>query len=212
MIYLIGGPPRCGKTTIAQKLSKKLSIPWVSSDVLESIVIAHTPTEKLPQLFPKTVMRKKTKKTGNDGMYTQFTPKQITQAYIKQAKATWEAIRVLMESELKDGHSYIVEGYQIHPAFVKELQKKFGSQNVKSIFLVRYDIDKIVSGGKKYKAINDWFTGKTHREETYPKIAAMVQQHSGYFEAQAKKYGMKVIDMDSDFKGKLNEAIRVLIK
>ncbi len=38
MIYLIGGPPRCGKTTLAKEMSKKLEIPWISSDALEVVV------------------------------------------------------------------------------------------------------------------------------------------------------------------------------
>jgi len=34
MIYLIGGPPRCGKTNIAKKLSKS----WISADTIESMI------------------------------------------------------------------------------------------------------------------------------------------------------------------------------
>lgn len=37
MIYLIGGPPKCGKTTLAKQLAKKLGIQWVATDTLEVI-------------------------------------------------------------------------------------------------------------------------------------------------------------------------------
>ncbi len=34
MIYLIGGPPRVGKSTLAQKLTTECGIPFISTDVL----------------------------------------------------------------------------------------------------------------------------------------------------------------------------------
>ncbi|OGF22453.1 hypothetical protein A2Y83_04145 [Candidatus Falkowbacteria bacterium RBG_13_39_14] len=46
MIYLIGGPPRCGKTTLAKEMSKKLRIPWVSTDALEVVTRAYVDKEK----------------------------------------------------------------------------------------------------------------------------------------------------------------------
>ena len=46
MIYLIGGPPKCGKTTLAKKLAGKYQIPWISADTLQNIVWAYTPKEK----------------------------------------------------------------------------------------------------------------------------------------------------------------------
>ena len=39
MIYLIGGPPRCGKTTVASKLSLDTGIPWVSTDTIEGCLL-----------------------------------------------------------------------------------------------------------------------------------------------------------------------------
>lgn len=97
MIYLIGGPPRCGKTTVAKLLSKKLDIPWISTHTLESIVSvtlkqAYGAEDKgITEAFPKDEIRKATEHS-NDRMYTEYTPEEIAQAYIKQAGATSEAI------------------------------------------------------------------------------------------------------------------------
>jgi 2-phosphoglycerate kinase len=33
-IYLIGGAPGSGKTTISKELSKTLNIPWISTDII----------------------------------------------------------------------------------------------------------------------------------------------------------------------------------
>ena len=32
MIYLIGGPPRCGKTTLARQLARIVQSPWLQTD------------------------------------------------------------------------------------------------------------------------------------------------------------------------------------
>ena len=34
MIYLIGGAPRAGKTILVQRLSRKLHVGWISTDLL----------------------------------------------------------------------------------------------------------------------------------------------------------------------------------
>jgi 2-phosphoglycerate kinase len=42
MIYLIGGAPRTGKTILAQRISARLGIGWISTDLLmESLRVKH---------------------------------------------------------------------------------------------------------------------------------------------------------------------------
>ncbi|MFA6503887.1 MAG: AAA family ATPase [Patescibacteria group bacterium] len=52
MIYLIGGPPRSGKTTLAKFASKKLGIPWISCDTLEVIAGAYMGKQKWNKTHP----------------------------------------------------------------------------------------------------------------------------------------------------------------
>lgn len=65
MIYLISGSSRCGKTTLAQFLSKQLSIPWLATDTLKSIVSECISSSDFNKMFPKSVMRRQTKKRRN---------------------------------------------------------------------------------------------------------------------------------------------------
>src|SRR3990167_3772313 len=88
MIYLIGGPPKCGKTTLAKKLSKKLRVPWVASDTLQVVVMDYVwkyVPEKFGELFPHSTMKGKT----NDETYRVISPKEIAKNYMKQAKAMY---------------------------------------------------------------------------------------------------------------------------
>jgi len=56
-VYLIGGPPKCGKTTLAKTLSKRLSIPWISADTLQNIASVYIPEEEYEKYFPHSKAR-----------------------------------------------------------------------------------------------------------------------------------------------------------
>ena len=208
MIYLIGGAPRCGKTTIAQQLSKSLRVSWISADAIESIVASHTPKKDLPKLFPKGVIRHQTRQS-NDLMYEQYSTQEITDVYIRQSKASWRAIRVLIECSIKEGHDFIIEGHQIHPQLIAQLKEEF--KGIKGLIIVRTDLDAIVSGALKSTAPNDWFIQKTKNIETYSKMGLMIQAYSQYFIEESSKYHIKVIATDNHFRQQLKKAKDYLI-
>ncbi len=209
MIYLIGGAPRCGKTTIAKKLSKKLQIPWLSADTIEGIVFASTPAKDVSRLFPKGVIRKKTGQS-NDLMYSKYSTKQITDLYIRQSRTSWPAIEAVVEQEIKEGNDYIIEGHQVHPQLMSKLIKKYGRKNIRALVVTRFEVDKIVEGCLKHKAKNDWFVQKTRNKATYYKMAEMISGYSEFFQAEAKKYKIKMISTDSGFNQQLQKAVRLL--
>ena len=68
MIYLIGGPPKCGKTTLAKRLSKLKGIPWVSTDTLQNVIKPYISKEDFARKFPNSQL------TGesNDEKYTKY--------------------------------------------------------------------------------------------------------------------------------------------
>lgn len=206
MIYLIGGSPRCGKTTTA----KKLLMSWISTDTIESILASNTAKKDLDRLFPKGVIRKKTK-YSNDIMYSSYSSKEIVGLYIKQSKASWKAIETMVSCELNEGHDYVIEGHQIHPNLMDMLIKKYGKKNIVSLVLTRFDKDEIVSGCKKHKAKSDWFIQKTKNEDTFYKIAEMIKAYSEFFEKEAEKFGIKVINMDGDFNEQLKKVTDYLV-
>jgi len=209
MIYLIGGAPRCGKTTAAQQISNKLGISWLATDTLESIVQSYTSPKELPKKFPKSVIRKKTH-YSNDVMYAEYTAKQIASAYIKQSQAIWTAVEKIADCELSEGRSIIIEGYHIHPRLVSRMSKKYGSRNVKSVFFTKMDANDIVLKSKKFTTKTDWFVNKTKNEATYLKIATMIVELSKFFNKEAKKYHLKLYNTDTNFKKKMVDAQKYL--
>ena len=136
MIYLIGGPPKCGKTTLAKKLSKHLGIQWVASDTLQVVarkyVSKYASKQEMDKLYPHNAQKGKT----NDETYSLKTPKQIAKNYIQQAKASYDAVDMFSICEITDGNDYIVEGYHITPQLAARLIKKYGSKHFCILFLV----------------------------------------------------------------------------
>lgn len=202
MIYLIGGPPKCGKTTLSKKLSRELGIPWISADTLTVIIREHLTAKEMAKKFPWSLIRKKTKRS-NDVAYATYSAKEVVKAYRVQASSTAKAIDMFSICEIEDKHDYIVEGYQVTPELASRLMKKYGVHNFKAVFLVRKDSDKLVVDFKKSTTHNDWILTNTKNEETYGKIAKMISEYGNYFEKESEKHGYKVFNMDEDFNKQL---------
>lgn len=197
MIYLIGGPPRSGKTTLAKRLSARLRIGWVSTDTLESIVREHTPAKDQPKRFPKNVLRKKAP-GGNDDLYTKFSAKEIAHAYLTQGKACDKAITAFVADCVSEGHDFVLEGYQLGPKLVAELVKRF-PREIRVVFLVKQDVRALVEGFGKNSAKNDWVLQKTKKAATFEKIARMLSYFGARIKAEAERYRFPVECMDKDF-------------
>ena len=212
MIYLIGGPPKCGKTTLAKKLSKELGIQWLASDTLQVIarecVTKYLSKEEIDAMYPHNAQ----KGTNNDETYSLQSPKQIAENYIKQATATYDAVDMLSICEIKDGNDYIVEGYHVTPELADRLIKKYGAKHFRALFLVKEDTKKFLANVKKSTTPNDWILAKTKAADTFNKIAEMVSLYGNFFSKEAMEYGFTVINMDDDFEKRLNEGVEHLTK
>lgn len=195
MFYLIGGTPRSGKTTIAKALSKKLHIPLISTDTLESVVLEYIPESEIPILFPKKNMRIQTH-NSNDVMYSQFTPEQIVEAYTQQGISMRKAITAFILSESSEGHNYIIEGHHITPELVSILEQRF---ELKAVFVGREDRNKTLEAMTNNPSHNDWVIEKTKNPQTFPLIAEMLAQYSSKFKKEAGKYNYSYIPMEDNF-------------
>lgn len=206
MIYLIGGPPKSGKTTLAKRLSKLKGIPWVSTDTLQNVIKPYISKEDFARKFPNSQLRGE----SNDEKYTKYSTNQIIEAYQQQAKTVYPAVDMFVISEIKDKHDCIIEGYHIEPELAAELELKYPDK-IKSVFIVKTDEAKFVTDIKKSTTPNDWIIARTKDESTYSEIAKMICKYGKSFEKESMKYGFKVINMDNDFDQQIQEAIKYLM-
>lgn len=208
MIYLIGGPPRCGKTTFAKTMSKKLGIPWITTDMLEVVTGEYMSQKQWDKTHPYSLLRRKYK--GNDSFYGQLSAKKIMIVIKKQAQPTFGAIDMATIYEINDGNDYIIEGYHIEPGLANRLIKKYGKKNIRAIFLTKFDAEKFAIDVHKSTTPNDWLIGGTKHQETFVKVGKMISLYSKKFEQSAKKYNLAVLNMDNNFKEKIFEGIKLL--
>lgn len=210
MIYLIGGPPKCGKTTLAKKFSKEQKIPWIASDTLQVVgqqyVRKYVSKKEFKRLYPSSINKGKT----TDETYLLRTPKQRAKDYQRQAKASYLAIEMFSLCEIKDQNDYIVEGFHVTPELAAQLIKKYGQKNFRVLFLYKKDVNKFVRDVRKSSTPNDWILRDTKKPETFQKIAEMVSYYGHFFIREASKYKFKTLCMDDDFGKQLNKAVKLL--
>ncbi|MFA5127629.1 MAG: hypothetical protein WC457_01320 [Patescibacteria group bacterium] len=212
MIYLIGAPPRCGKTTLAKKMSKQTKIPWISCDTLDSITHAYIPKNQWQKKYPYSSLRKRGGARNNDEFYSMYTPKKIMTVLKKEAETVYGAIDAIVACEIADGNDYIIEGYHIVPEFAKKMINKYGKQNVRAVFLTKFDENKFAVDVHRSTTPNDWLIVLTKKEETFIKVGKMVSLFSHDFEKEANKFGLKSMNMDTRFNEQINLAIKYLLK
>ena len=192
MIYLIGGSPRCGKTTLARRLSKKLGITWLSGDTFEGMVWRYVSKEEYPKKFPKNILRDLTHNI-NDEMYTRYTTQEIMDAYIIQGQAVDHVMEVLVEDMVKEKQNFIIEGYHVFPAFAAKMMKKYGKENFRVIYLLKSDLESTHDSLMAGSAPDDWVHYKTKDKAIIRSISEFVFAFSNYYKKEAEKYDLPVV-------------------
>lgn len=209
MIYLIGGAPKTGKTTLVKVLSQKYHIPWVSADTLQYVARAYIKKNEHNKKFPASAQRGK----SNDEKYNKYSIKQIVNAYIRQGKTCYDAIEMFALSEITDGNDFSIEGYQITPELANQLIDKYGKDKIKALFLCKTDEKALIENFVQSKTPNDWILARTNDKiSIFPKIADMISTYSKYFQIEAKKYNLRVFNMDKDFVKQIDKTVGYLQK
>lgn len=131
-------------------------------------------------------------------MYERFTFKEITDAYIRQGRTSWKAIDTFVSDCIHEGHDFVIEGHQIHPALVQKLIAKF-PKDIRVVFMIKKDEQLLIDGFQKNNAKSDWVLQKTKYKETFQKIAKMLSYFGEHIEKEARKRGFQVYCTDKDF-------------
>jgi len=97
MVYLIGGPPRCGKSSLANVLLQKNKVPYLATDIVVNM---------LKNVAPELGV----------------TPKK---SFSENAEIFFPYLEQFVELARYDENNYCVEGCVIMPKQVTELSKKY---------------------------------------------------------------------------------------
>lgn len=206
MIYLIGGPPRCGKTTLAKTFSKQARIPWISTDTLEVIAGEYITQEEWDLTHPYSIAH-----TSNNAFYEEFSVKEIIGLIKAQSLATLPAVRMMALCSLKDEVDYIIEGYHITPKFAAQMIKKYGADKVTAVFVVKTNAEQFAAAVIKNPVVNDWLVNKQTSVATIARVGTMVAEYSKMIIKEASEFGLPVFAMDTNFVSRIKQITKSLL-
>ena len=206
MIYLIGGPPRCGKTTLSAALAKKLQIPYFSIDHIASVIPPYIAPARQDESFPLRALRQKLN-NDNDRFFETYSAEEIVGVYQRQAATVWPGVRNFIDYAIEDEHTLILEGWQLLPRFLAEIPAAKRSEDVQIRYLYKVNVEDIVSGLKANDPVNDWVLRHTKDEAGFVRIAQMISCFGKAIERETSELGFEAENMDRDFGEKISELL-----
>jgi len=109
VLYLVGGPPRVGKSSLAQRLVAADGIPWLPTDVVRTVVRQVVPEIDAVDQDPVDFTRLA------DMMYP----------YIEQAA----------EVCAEEAEQFLIEGFELSPSYPARLEAALAGVSVRACFL-----------------------------------------------------------------------------
>ena len=111
-VFLIGGAPVVGKTSLARKLSEDVGLPWISTDTIRSLMQRVVRKEDYPALFYPSMSQAK-------DYLADHGPKEIIDDQNSESLAVWQGVQGILGSDYP-WKSYIIEGVAVLPKLVNE--------------------------------------------------------------------------------------------
>lgn len=162
MIYLIGGPARCGKSTLARRVRKEIDAQVISGDALRHSLIEQLTPEWFPALFEHTI-----------DPFNDFETAEMRVTRLRRRdEAMWGFYWRYAEAAEKESDDLLIDG-NLWPDFIHTLPGKH-----RAVFLVDTSQDQ----AKRIIAIrdeggpNDWMRENHYTDEqiiTWAKFNAM---------------------------------------
>lgn len=202
MIYLIGGAPRTGKSIISNQLMRKLSLPWLSTDVLRTVIHDVTPIEERTVKFPYGGV------TSADQL-TEMQVKQMVDWQITETNSLQTCINSLVRHQIGVHDSQILEGVHLLPQHVRALMDDPACKDqVRAIFIVSKDTVVQLEAMRKNKSHFDWLTGAS--DATYESVARFVVAYGDWIRSECEKYNLPYVVRGGEFDHENDEILKAL--
>ena len=188
MIYLLGGPPRVGKSIISRAITAEHGVNVVSTDSLGAVLETVLSPEVEPDLF--IVSRLSGMTTADQIALMEENTTERISYQVREGYAVWRAVEPFILREKDEGRDVVVEGVAVLPALVNQL----GGVDFRAVFIGNQGDEhgediRIGAKGNEH----DWMR---HASDEYiDAFATFVADMSRYVEKEAHRYGFGYIEM-----------------
>jgi 2-phosphoglycerate kinase len=200
MIFLLGGPPRVGKSIISSEIRQRHAVSVVSTDSLGAVLENVLSPEAAPDLFVfdkfnKMPLAERMKLITKD-------PAELIDYVRQESHVVWRAVEAFSRRENDEGRDTLVEGVAILPELISLLADIphrvvfVGNQGENH----KENIKKFAKENK-----NDWM--RDVKDQYISVFAMFVKRMSAYIELEAKKYGFEYIEIDRKLLGNVTEEV-----
>jgi 2-phosphoglycerate kinase len=200
MIFLLGGPPRVGKSIIANEIRLRHAVSVVSTDSLSAVLENVLSPESAPDLFifdkfNKMHIAERVKLITKD-------PAKLIDYVRKESHVVWKAVDVFIRRENDEGRDVLIEGVAVLPELMSQLDD------------IPHRVVFIGNQGKNHKENikksaeeneHDWIRDVS--DQYISAFAMFVNRMSIYIEQETKKYGFEYIEMDKELSGNVTEKV-----
>ncbi len=198
MIYLLGGPPRVGKSIIAGEIRRRFAVSVVSTDSLGAVLESILSPEAAPDLLAFGGMSM-AKRTMTD-------PAQLVEGLIRESRVVWTAVEAFARREHAEGRDALIEGV----AFLPELVSRLEAVLYRVVFLGNQGerVQENIRGAAARNA-HDWMRGVSNPD--LAAFAVFVRRMSARIEQEAKAFGFEYIELgDIPFETATEAVMRAL--
>lgn len=200
MIFLLGGPPRVGKSIISRTIQQKHAVSVVSTDSLGAALESVLSPEAAPNLF---VFDRFGKMPLPDRMrLIKKDPAVLIDYVIKESHVIWNAVEAFTRKENNEGRDALIEGVAVLPELISRLED------------IPHRVVFIGNQGENHKENiikfaeeneNDWL--REAGDQYISVFALFVKRMSTYIEREAKRHGFKYMEMDKKLFGNITEEV-----
>ena len=183
VIYLVGGAPRVGKSSLAQRMLAIDGIPWLPTDVIRTVVRRVAPDVDAIDQDP----------------VDPAALAEIMYPHIEQAA----------EVCAEEADRFLIEGFELAPAYRERLRAALGHTEIRACFLGHGSFspgDLAGYRGPKPQAETALSSGELHE------AASWIRRRSRQLRQQCDGLGVPYVDVgEAGFEAAMSEARRLLL-
>jgi 2-phosphoglycerate kinase len=120
MIFLIGGPPRVGKSRISSEIRQKHAVSVVSTDTLGAVLEHVLSPEAAPDLFVFGTFHDMP--MAEQVKFIMKDPAALIAYVRKESSVVWNAVEAFIRREHDEGRDVLIEGVAVLPELMSQLE------------------------------------------------------------------------------------------